>query len=645
MDFAIAQDQARRTSKKLVLLFLASVISLVVITNVLIVMVLMGFDTYAIGATTSNGDSLFKLAYYFSWQRFGKVTLAVTGVIGCAIFYKWTQLSGGGKSVAEQLGGQRVQPNTDNAAEKRLLNVVEEMAIASGMPVPPVYLLAGEAGINAFAAGVSPADAVIGVTRGAVEQFDRHQLQGVIAHEFSHILNGDMRVNIRLVAILHGIVFIGLIGEILMRGSRHSYGSRRRSNGGQIVLLGLALIVVGWLGQFFGNWIKSAVSRQREYLADASAVQFTRNPSGLADALKIIGGYDSGAHLHTAQASEMRHFFFGSAVKKIGGFFATHPPLDHRISLIEPNWNKKYISRRVKSSAIEANKAAAKAAGAAQQKEKVVESVILAGAAAHQLLKGGTIESIREDIEAVSPQIRDQIKEPLGAMAVVCCILLSRDEEVQKRQIEGIEFSKVKGLLNLVQQLYPQVRALTRDVHLPIVELALPALKCLSAPQYKQFRKTLLLLVRVDRKLELFEWCIFELLCHYLEPEFNKQVRKRSARAPLYKKVAQVAEPYRVVLSALFHHGENSVEEGERAFSRGLNTVGLYTGALLNKEDCTIDKFTASVEMLARSYPLLKPRLIKGLVDCAKQDGKITAIEREMISAIAAAMDSPIPKL
>ncbi|MDO7653379.1 MAG: M48 family metallopeptidase, partial [Porticoccus sp.] len=279
---------------------------------------------------------------YISWQRFFMISLAVSGVIGCAIGYKWLQLSGGGKRVAEQLGGHRIAPNTNDIDEKKILNVVEEMAIASGMPVPSVYLLADEMGINAFAAGSSPADAVIGVTRGCIDQFDRQQLQGVIAHEFSHILNGDMRLNIRLIAILHGILFIGLIGRMLLQGNH------RRRDKNSLAALGFGLLAIGGLGQFFGNWIKSAVGRQREFLADASAVQFTRNPAGIANALKIIGGYQCHSQLQSSQAEAMSHLFFGQALNKVSRLFASHPPLEERIQRIEPAWDGHFIFREPK---------------------------------------------------------------------------------------------------------------------------------------------------------------------------------------------------------------------------------------------------------------------------------------------------------
>ena len=652
MDFFTEQDQARRSSKLLVLLFSLAVSILIILTNVLIAITLWLFDEQLAGNYQAYQQAVATLDYqrtdtlfdYVSWQRFALVALAVTAVIGCAIIYKWVQLSGGGKRVAEQLGGHRIHPNTDDSHEKRVLNVVEEMAIASGMPVPAVYLLTDEIGINAFAAGSTPADAVIGVTRGCIDQFDREQLQGVIAHEFSHILNGDMRLNIRLIAVLHGILFVGLIGELILRGSSHrSYmSSRRRSGDSRLALLGLALLIIGWLGKFFGNWIKSAVSRQREYLADASAVQFTRNPKGIADALKIIGGYGPHAQLQTAEASAMSHLFFGQAVSKLNSIFATHPPLDERISRIEPSWNGQFIFREP----IATQQTSEPAQPSSERKVDAAFTAVAAAVSTQALadnnsFEGNSLEGIRNSIDTLPAAIRAQVHEPFGAMAVLFGLLLSEDTDIQHKQLKYIQLGNIAGLSIQTVQLQPEISALDYSLRLPLIELTLPALKCMSAPQYKTFCKTLLLLIRADRTFELFEWCLYQVVRHYLDPEFDKTKTSR----PMFKKAEEVAKEFQLVLSMLVHYGDNEPAKRDQAFSRGANTAGLYTLTLLPKEDCNLDHFISAVNKLANCYPLLKPRLLKGLADCAKHDGNIRVVEQEMISAIAAVMDCPVPAL
>ncbi|TVQ24691.1 MAG: peptidase M48, partial [Leptolyngbya sp. DLM2.Bin15] len=282
-------------------------------------------------------------------------TLIVVGVVGGSSAVKWQALQGGGKVVAEDLGGQLVHPDTADAAQQRLLNVVEEMAIASGISVPAVYLLAQERSINAFAAGLTPENAVIGVTQGSLEQLSRDELQGVIGHEFSHILNGDMRMNLRLIGVLHGILLIYLAGRMMYsrgmigiaallhgahrQSSRSSPSSSQSRRVSRSHWLGLGLMAVGGLGLICGRLIKSAISRQREFLADASSVQFTRNPSGLSGALRKIGGYKAGSSIQVVGVEEASHLFFGEALKLAfwQGIFATHPPLQQRIQRIEGN--------------------------------------------------------------------------------------------------------------------------------------------------------------------------------------------------------------------------------------------------------------------------------------------------------------------
>ena len=299
MDFFARQDQSRKQSLYLTFLFVLAVLFVAVAVYVAVQLAFhlsMGKpDTYRNGLT------------WFDFEMFMLVTFVTLAIITLGSLFKMFQLRKGGSYVAENLGGRRVMHLSADKDEKRLLNVVEEMAIASGVPVPQVYIMQEETGINAFAAGYTPGDAAIAVTRGCLSTLNREQLQGVIAHEFSHILNGDMRLNIRLIGFLYGIMVIAIVGRGLLRGSGRS---RNKKGGGQTILLALALMVIGYVGQIFGRMIQSAVSRQREFLADASAVQFTRNPGGIAGALKIIGGFNNGSSIVSPNAHEASHLFF-----------------------------------------------------------------------------------------------------------------------------------------------------------------------------------------------------------------------------------------------------------------------------------------------------------------------------------------------
>lgn len=640
MDFFSQQDKARRSSSVLVGLFVLAVVGLIAITNVLIALVLWFFtqdDTMQRGLGVITQTDTSTIEALFSWHSFALVSLGVVGAVFVAIGYKAWQLSAGGKAVAESLGGQRIHPNTEDPNQRQALNVIEEMALASGMPVPAVYLLEHEMGINAFAAGNSPSDAVIGVTRGCIEQFKRDELQGVIAHEFSHILNGDMRLNLRLIALLHGIVFIGFVGEMLLRG-----GSSRRKSGGRIALLGLALLVIGWLGTFFGNLIKAAVSRQREFLADASAVQFTRNPEGIGNALKVLGAHQSGSEVLNQHRSEVSHLFFGQAVSKIAGMFATHPPLVDRILSIDPDWDGNYIYRGEETRVKKQKEDQATLEEKREQFARVVltGAAVAAGVDPEQVFSmSDDLDQVRIEIDGVPEFVHEQAHEPLGAIGLCFALLLHDEDELQKQQLVYILESQFPGIDVLVKRLRQELIPMPMSYRLPLIEMLLPALMCMSEAQYRSFKRCLMQLIRTDKQTDLFEWCLFQLVQHYLAPEFGG-VNKRK---PEHKEASQVAEAYQLVLSLVAHYGHDNEKDTESAFHRGANAAGLYTITLLPEVDCDIGQFGKAVGELGAAYPMLKPRLLTGLRLCVQQDGVVSIEEREVLSAIAAVMDSPVP--
>ncbi len=646
VDFFTQQDQARRTTRLLVVLFVIAVGCLILITNLLVMLTLWGLSSPFDGSmTTLVYRGLNPLLAQFDWQRFGLISLGVGATVLCAIGYKWQQLAEGGKAVAEALGGQRIQPNSASIEQQQALNVVEEMAIASGMPVPPVYLLAQEFGINAFAAGNTPADAVIGLTQGCIERFDRPQLQGVVAHEFSHILNGDMRLNLRLIAILHGIVFIGSVGQLLLRFSPRRGSRAGKGTGGHLLLVGLGtgLLLIGWLGTLFGNLIKASVSRQREFLADASAVQFTRNPQGIADAFKVIGGHQYGADLLSPASNEVSHLFFGQALKNLTGLFTTHPPLLERILRIEPHWDGSYIYPKPSEIKRQQQQHQEREQLRQQQRLEALQlGVVLAGGPTELLsAKPGSVDGIREQLKGFPSHLHAQAHEPLGAMAIVLCLLLSDQQPLRDKQLGLIQRLPARGILTLCQQLLTEIQPLPCAQHLPLTQLCLPALKCLSAEQYLPFKNTLLLVIRADQQVDLFEWCLFQVVQHYLAAEFESRCRTQAR----YSQPQQLSDEYQLVMSLLAHQGHRHIEDAEKAFNRGVASAGLYNLRLLPNAACDLPAFIKAVNRLGAAKPLLKPRLLNGLLNCAKQDKQITATEQQIISAIAAVMDSPLPNL
>ena len=670
MNFYKAQDQARKQTTWLLFLYFLSVVSIVLITNICFAI----FVWYSNPHNLSNAQlpsitSISSAIEWFQqvivglgWYKFLWVTGLVCGVIGISMGFKWISLRSGGRVVAESLGGRLLAPNADDNLERRLLNVVEEIALAAGVPVPPVYIMDNEQGINAFAAGLSTEDAVIGVTRGTLVCLNREQLQGVIAHEFSHILNGDMLLNMKLLAVLHGILMISEAGRTMMRHStRRSYSRSRRDSNGGFFVFGLCLFLIGWLGQFFGDLIKSAVSRQREFLADASAVQFTRNPEGIGGALKMIGGYSAKSTIQHSAAHEVGHLFFSSAYKSFLSLFSTHPPLETRISRVLPSWDGRFTSYKKETGSIRSNDethagfvgSRADTAGQSQ-----------AGATAKQVLSKKsasnydgkplefTLASTQEpalfsgsasNTDAILEQIKMLAHEPLGAVSLVLSTLMDDAEAVLSKQIAFIESTQKSWLLasNKTKHLFEQLDAQSKGVsqhRLELLEMAMPSLKQLSLKQYQQLRALMTNMVHADGRVALLEWVIYQLVCQHCDRHFGLS----KAQKPRYKTLKQLAPIYAVVLSRVVHYGGGSEDALLKAFNKACNAAGTYTIELLPIESCGQAKFTRAVQALGLAYPLLKPRLIKGLVSAAHSDGQINEHEHQVIRGVAAVMDCPL---
>ena len=642
MDFFARQDLARRNTRLLVILFSLAVAALIVLTNILVA----GF----LWVNADGRGGLPGMIDQLSWERFAWISLLVASSVGLVSLVTWISLASGGKHIAENLGGSRILPQTDDADERRCLNIVEEIALAAGMPAPDLYVLHQERGINAFAAGVGPADAVVAVTAGTLHHLNRDELQGVVAHEFSHILNGDMRLNIRLSALLKGITFLGDVGYFFLRSGAHRQfrtgGGRSRQQANTPPLLGIGLVAVGWLGGLAAGMIKSAISRQKEFLADASAVQFTRNPEGIGNALKVIGGYLPGTLVHAARAPEMSHMFFGEVTHGLFQPFSTHPPLSARIRRLDPAWDGEYIERSVRHYA-----------NSPLKRDSIAQTddpQLVLGAAMAAGVLGASSAGTQADAadpppgpardhaaenspaDAVPAALTRHAHEPLGACATAVGFLLAGNADTRRQQLDLVESHGVPGLATLANTLGPAIAELPAGARLPLVNSCLPALRAMSPPQYRDFKQTLLQLIQADGRTSLFEWCLYQLIRHYLDPEFLQV----TASKPRFRRMSQVERQLQRVLSMLAHAGSGAAEQ---AFQRAKESLDLPSLQLLPIADCSLAEFSRSVHELADCYPLLKPRLLKAMQQAAGADAEVCAVERELIAAIAAVIDCPLP--
>ena len=603
MNFFEHQQLARRNTRVMVALFAAAVLAIVVAVNV------------AIAAVFGDAPP----AVYIL------VSLVIAGVILAVSLARMRSLAAGGAALAEMVGARQLEPGTRDPLERRLLNVVEEMAIASGVRVPAVYVMDGEPGINAFAAGWEVSSAALSVTRGALQALTRDELQGVVAHEFSHILNGDMRLNIRMVGVLAGIVALAVLGRILMAGRRQ----------GRLALAGLAAFVFGYVGLFFARLIKASVSRQREFLADASAVQFTRNPEGIASALDRMRAAP-GTLLASRHAEDLSHMFFGQGVKMwFGALFNTHPPLDERIRRIAPAFDAKALPRAAEVDAKKHLQDGRRSGDAVTQwGRSASESANLVG-----VLSAAKMDSAARMVGALPARLRESLREAQGAAAAVLALLLAPKEEVMQRQLQALAARGHGALAEQARAVAPEVSGLDLTLRLPLVDLALPALKAASPEAKQALLSAVEAVIHADRRVALHEFVLLTLVRHQLAP----------AAPPVRgKSVAQLQGEAADLLSLIAHAGTRADATGQRhaaleaALRAGEQQLGLHATPSTVPG---LDAVSRSLDALRTLAPLQKSLLVKGLFAAATADGSVRLAEAELLRMVATVLECPLPPL
>ncbi len=623
-DFFSNQDRARSQTGRLVALFILGVLGTI-----------LSFWIVAATAISIGSKEEGQIQWsegFGSPQLFLGVAGAVSLLVLIGTLFKLSQLSAGGPAIAQMLGGVAIDPNSRKPAEQQVLNIVEEMAIASGLPVPPVYVI-DTPGMNAFAAGPDPTHSVIGVTRGLIESLNRDELQGVIAHEFSHIFHGDTRINARTTAAIAGIMLVGTIGWFtfryigpqLMRGSRGG----KKGDGGigiAIVVAGLLIWIIGSLGVLVGRIIQAAISRQREFLADASAVQYTRNPDGIANALrKLRDGHTT--EVPAAAASELNHFFFCSSLSTM---FATHPPLDERISRIEAMGAQKIDHAPTTTSA-----ARERVAPPPPPRATAPATIGFSAAFAHAgTLDPASIEAAHAWQANIDPAIRASLKTPQGARAVIYAI--ARHGSVANG-VDAIVSQRDDEAFPRYQAVASAVSALDASARIGLVDLAAPSLLTLSPGGYRAFRETVALAMRTDGAVDVYEWALSKALERQVERRLGS--KRQSARASF----AQHEGDARLVLGliALESHASGGSKE---AYAAACRSVGIAGGDLPSTAERTLDALDAAVTQLALIPNTDRARLLEACAMAAAHDGTITTNEFVLTRAVADALDVPLPR-
>jgi Zn-dependent protease with chaperone function len=623
MNFFERQEESRRNTLQLIFLFILANIG-VVISVYVVAIIAVHYYTHGAQAEALPLKWVDPLVL---WWVFAGVQVLILG----GSFVKIMALGRGGQYVAESLGGRLVNPSTTDPAEKRFVNIVEEMAIASGVSVPVVYILDNEEGINAFAAGYSPDDAAVAVTKGCLKMLTRDELQGVIGHEFSHVLNGDMRLNIRLIGFISGIMILATIGYHVLRS-----GGRSRKGGGAIVFIGLSLIVIGYVGVFFSRLIQSAVSRQREYLADASSVQFTRNPTGLANALKKIGGFSKGSLVKAPLASEASHLFFGKAVRSL---FATHPPLAERIRRIDPGFTGDFSSGGDSEGIIAHEETPVMDLAAPGQR------ISMDGGRAKSLI--GSVSPDHADysaklLESINPVIRKELADPFGASAVVLALLLDEDALEKKHQIESLQKNVANEFIDHMLRLDKVLSGTERRMRLPMVDLSMPSLRRMSAKQFETFKQCVRTLIESDKKLSLFEFCLQQIITHRLEASFVI-----TARNKLQTSIEPLLDDAVNLIAKLADLGQADKTQAKKTFDTSVKKLSKY-GTIRNTDfnpNLSFDELGRSISRITAAKPGIKEVIFDACADCVLFDNTMTIEEAELLRALAYCMGLPMAPL
>jgi len=588
-------------------------------------------------------------------------TLLVMGVLGLASLYKSIELRGGGGVVARSLGGVLVTGDSTDLKRKRLLNVVEEMAIASGVPMPEVYVLEQEPGINAFAAGHTPANAAITVTQGALDRLSRDELQGVIGHEFSHVLNGDMRLNVQLMGWVFGLFVIGLIGRLILQFSPRS---DRRDSNAALLALGFAIMVLGYVGLLAGRILQAAVSRQRERLADASGVQFTRNPQGLKGALVKIAALPDGSALVAADAEQAAHMFFADALSRV---FATHPPILERIRELDPHFDVRELERAAAEPdqqpslaefAGQAGATAGDGATAAARSQFAGGGPGRFGQIATGARVGGVgidhatravaqvgqpdtahIEHAQAVRLALPPGARELTESPGGAQALILAMLISTEPAVRERQLQFLAKSTSPASVAIIQRVLPIAHDLNPMLRLPLLQRAFPSLRRLTVPQRQSLARLVNELIHADNRIDVFEFCLAKLLETLLNDALSASLPH--GKLTLEDEVSEIS----LLFATLAQLGAQDEQAARMAYEVGIASVlPMRRPPYAAAPDWQL-KLSAALPRLEQLHPFAKKAVIEGLVKTVANDEMLMDEEAELLRTVCALLHCPLPPL
>ncbi|MBC8027346.1 MAG: M48 family metallopeptidase [Steroidobacteraceae bacterium] len=640
MDFYARQEAARRTTRWLLFAFLASV--------ALVVLAISGVVYVVIGMKAEPGESASGPAVLA-----GVITALV--ILGASLF-KTMSLRAGGGVVARSLGGTRIERGTNDLALRRLHNVVEEMSIASGVSMPELYVLEAEDGINAFAAGNSAADAAVAVTRGAITRLNREELQGVIAHEFSHVLNGDMRLNSRLLGWVFGLLVVAIAMRIFLQGAG-GRSSRRDGKGGALILIAVAVMAIGYIGVFVGRLLQAAVSRHRERLADASAVQFTRNPQGLVGALLKIAGVPSGSKIESPAKDEVAHMLFAPGMAR---WFSTHPPLSERVRELDASIARENFDALTAAAARDAEQVRLSpqfndVAGLAPRGGVSAPSVSAPDAATATPVEintapvrvaslAGTFDETQQRYAhearlAIPEGLHSFADSPDAARVLLFALLRGADDAVAARQDEAIRGGYGDAMLARIHETLPVAGTLPPELRLPAVQQLLPALRRMTVPERRELRSVAQQFALTDDRIDVFECCLTLLLEAALRSDL--ELEDEHGSQSLLSCAADVSRLFAVLAA----HGTDDPEAARRAYQAGMKHALPSDPAPYSVIPRWPDALRESLRALNSLRPFAKKVLIEGLVRTVALDRRLSVDEGELLRTVCATLHCPLPPI
>ncbi|HWF19959.1 MAG TPA: M48 family metalloprotease [Verrucomicrobiae bacterium] len=671
MNFFQQQEQARRRSKRLIILFFLSVLVMMVVVYAIVTPCVLAFREFRhehlgvfpslimmwFGIPMAVMEAITEPAKFLkdAWRpwMFTGISVGTLLVVASGSIFKMIQLSRGGSVVAELLGGRLLGQRPSDVDELKLRHVVEEMAIASSMPMPQIYVLDNERGINSFAAGHSTSDVAIGVTRGCLKLLTRDELQGVVAHEFSHILNGDTRLNMRLMGLAHGMLFPSILGRMLVHewtaedGLATSIFDKRPFAATPFLVVGFALQLTGWIGLPFVRVLKSAICREREWLADASAVQFTRNPEGIAGALKKIGGLIMRGRLRTPHAETASHLYFvNCSTDAFFQIFATHPPLEKRISAIYPYFDGQFphvnmlpMSEGERDTRLEESIATLVLSEPAQKMVVSTGEKMITPEQAREISQSFRSAALLR--QAIPSDVSQAAHQPAGAMAFIYALLLDADAEARALQLKELQANAPPDIYKQAIGLAAQTGTLDERAKLALIDMALPALRALTFDQYQEMMRNTEALIESDHGIVLFEYTMQKVLERHLSPRFHKMPAPRVD----YRSLQPLAGDCAVLLSALAHMDQDDPAVARNAFTAGVEQLDLRDCqiSLLDSKNCNLPQIDVALQRTGRGSLYVRRNLMYACSHTAAANGRVAGREILLLRAIADALDCPVP--